>query len=338
VLILNSASDVDAEHNRQILHDTICDRLAKDKDMESRLQQVEQHLRLHSVASCRDDSSIRSDGSDVLTIRPSNSAAPSLDASSSSSDLPVREFEALLNSSWVYRRNEHRDETMSFRSSVIRMSAWSALSDLSLANISIIAVMALPVQLQELTNGHWYTQATISNASQPPKVEVPVTKDMTTTAFLFNLPQIHESSEESFMADALLHLDEATVEALMASDTKFAAWNEKSTAESSKTPRATKRISRDSRDLTDLFWEDSLEWKAPGERDPVRGSYLENVTFDRVDTVDRDPVRGIFLETVSSDRVDAHADHADLEAEILRHCNVCKQVRQPLYYNGVRLD
>ena len=45
---------------------------------------------------------------------------------------------------------------MSFRSSVPRLSAWSVLSDMSLANISIISVMCLPVQFQELSNGSWY--------------------------------------------------------------------------------------------------------------------------------------------------------------------------------------
>ena len=45
---------------------------------------------------------------------------------------------------------------MSVRSSVLRLSAWSALSDMSLANISIIAVMSLPVQLKELSNKSWY--------------------------------------------------------------------------------------------------------------------------------------------------------------------------------------
>lgn len=161
---------MDAEHNRQVLNNLVCERLAKDRDMERRLEQVEQHLRLQSTASFMDNASIRSDattGSDNLTIRPpgptSSISGPVSTASRDAvvcNDLPLREFEALLNTSRVYRRNENREENMSFRSSVIRLSAWSALSDMSLANISIIAVMSLPVQLQELSNGHWYENTT----------------------------------------------------------------------------------------------------------------------------------------------------------------------------------
>lgn len=142
----------------------ICERLAKDRDMERRLEQVESHLRLQSTASFRDNASIRSDStadSDNLTIRaghPTATISASSNSIGSSDSLPIRDFEALLNSSWVYQRNEHRDETMSFHSSVLRLSAWSVLSDMSLANISIIAVMSLPVQLQELSNGHWYAR------------------------------------------------------------------------------------------------------------------------------------------------------------------------------------
>lgn len=142
----------------------ICERLAKDRDMERRLEQVESHLRLQSTLSFQDNASIRSGAttdSDDLTIRPTMPAVngpASTDSIDSSGSLPIRDFEALLNSSWVYQRNEHRDETMSFHSSVLRLSAWSVLSDMSLANISIIAVMSLPVQLQELSNGHWYAR------------------------------------------------------------------------------------------------------------------------------------------------------------------------------------
>lgn len=55
---------------------------------------------------------------------------------------------------------------MSMRSSVLRMSAWSILSDMSLANISIIAVMSLPVQIQELANGGWYSSDSHSLAPE----------------------------------------------------------------------------------------------------------------------------------------------------------------------------
>ena len=69
-------------------------------------------------------------------------------------------------------------------SSVLRLSAWSILSDISLANISIIAVMSLPVQIQELWNGGWYTTnsqvptAMAEQATEPPVSAGPFTAEV----------------------------------------------------------------------------------------------------------------------------------------------------------------
>ena len=126
--------------------------------MERRLALVEQQFRLPSDADSRYDgaSIISTDtaGSDN-TIKANDSNSSSTTVASTGSFQHA--FEEHLNSSWVYRRNQNREEDMSMRSSVLRLSAWSVLSDMSLANISIIAVMSLPVQLQELSNGSWYT-------------------------------------------------------------------------------------------------------------------------------------------------------------------------------------
>lgn len=70
--------------------------------------------------------------------------------------LHAQEFEKVLQRSWVYRRNAKRDETMSFRSSVVREHAWSEMSKLTLANVSIISVIALPIKLSELVDSSWY--------------------------------------------------------------------------------------------------------------------------------------------------------------------------------------
>ena len=52
------------------------------------------------------------------------------------------------------------------RSSVLRPSAWSILTDISLADISIIAVMSLPVRFHELSNGAWYGAGTVQADSE----------------------------------------------------------------------------------------------------------------------------------------------------------------------------
>ena len=72
MLILKlSASDMDAEQNRQALDRMICDRLSKDQYMERRLQSLEDQLRLQSNASICDRASVHSsdtDHSDDVTI------------------------------------------------------------------------------------------------------------------------------------------------------------------------------------------------------------------------------------------------------------------------------
>lgn len=126
--------------------------------MERRLGLVEQQLQLQSNASFCDRSSIMSTNatdSDNLTIRPGN--ANQSDSTITSNETYEHAFEELLNKSWVYRRNQNREEDMSMRSSVLRFSAWSVLSDISLADIAIITVMSLPVQMRELANGDWYS-------------------------------------------------------------------------------------------------------------------------------------------------------------------------------------
>jgi hypothetical protein len=124
------------------------EKLADNKDLEQRLEFVEAQLQQNTLGDSMAIRSVQSDGLD-LTVRPKGKGT--LDAY-----LFQHEFEETLSASWVYRRNQTRRESMSVRSSVIRQSAWSALSELSLAQISIISVIALPIQRSELFNGQWY--------------------------------------------------------------------------------------------------------------------------------------------------------------------------------------
>lgn len=64
------------------------------------------------------------------------------------------EFEQALSESWVYRRNRDRITSLSFRDSI--SFGWSELSELSLGDVSVISVVALPIRVSELQYGHWY--------------------------------------------------------------------------------------------------------------------------------------------------------------------------------------
>lgn len=165
-----SASDLEAERDRQALDTLIHERLEEDRDMERRLQIVEERLRSQHDSSFCDRSSVittRSNVSDNLTIRADNVKSSDAPNTIEMKGRFQHAFEESLNASWVYRRNWNREEDMSIRSSILRPSAWSALSELSLANISIITVKALPVHTQEISNLYWYTKGAVVSFGLP---------------------------------------------------------------------------------------------------------------------------------------------------------------------------
>ncbi|GAP90620.2 hypothetical protein SAMD00023353_4800690 [Rosellinia necatrix] len=73
------------------------------------------------------------------------------------------EFERDLVASRVYRRVKRDTMDFSFRSSVSRANDWSILSGLSLADISALSVIALPLDLQDVVNRRHY----VDNSDQP---------------------------------------------------------------------------------------------------------------------------------------------------------------------------
>ena len=73
-----------------------------------------------------------------------------------------RSFEVTLSSSWVYRRTQHLLEDMSLLGSLDRETAWSALSDWSLADISILSVIALPILCTDTVSEVIFTSSVVS--------------------------------------------------------------------------------------------------------------------------------------------------------------------------------
>ena len=190
-LIAYSTPQVDAEQNRDVLYERVMDKLSKDASLEQRLELVETQLRMQANASLLESASIRDtdndDGdSDTATIRQGQqSTDPVFYATNPCDSIALHDFEQHLMSSWVYKRSEHREEDMSFRSSVVRLSAWSVLSELSLANISMLSVICLPIQLQELSNGEWYARVISEAGAQTidaPAASVVVTDGRPSTA------------------------------------------------------------------------------------------------------------------------------------------------------------
>ncbi|KAM0434495.1 hypothetical protein ACHAPT_003591 [Fusarium lateritium] len=73
-------------------------------------------------------------------------------------------FEKILEQSWVYKRNQRNDCDCSFISSAERSHAWSVFSGFSLADVSILSVIAMPLTTVDLANGKHY-QVEIRNQS-----------------------------------------------------------------------------------------------------------------------------------------------------------------------------
>lgn len=71
-----------------------------------------------------------------------------------SGELPNFHFQSDLDASRVCRKAQRETADYSFRSSNAFSYAWSALSDTSLSDISMISVVALPLMGDDITNMH----------------------------------------------------------------------------------------------------------------------------------------------------------------------------------------
>ena len=83
-------------------------------------------------------------------------------------------FEQDLRQSKVYKRVQRRNSLASLSSSAAPSFGWSCLSEMSLANVSNISVISLPIAANELSNGGHYRGPSIprkaldSNKVLPP--------------------------------------------------------------------------------------------------------------------------------------------------------------------------
>ena len=123
--------------------------MASNEDLRRRLQRLEKRL-VHSVArSTYNDSATSLVGdnestSSAMTIKETAEAAAGRQpVLVTGSDSPL---DSILYASRVYRRTQgYENEVFSLRSSVARTHAWSIFSGISLAEISNISVIALPI-------------------------------------------------------------------------------------------------------------------------------------------------------------------------------------------------
>ncbi|KAF6217703.1 hypothetical protein HO133_006530 [Letharia lupina] len=87
-------------------------------------------------------------------------------------------FDQDLNSSRPYTRAMKRNSVWSTAPSTVHTMSWSCLSGLSLADVSEISVIGLPISPQELWNGHHYILANSDMNDVPEKPLAPNRDDL----------------------------------------------------------------------------------------------------------------------------------------------------------------
>lgn len=151
--ILQSESDEKARFSQAKLQSMIEHVMEQNQDMVARLKRLENTLDATiPAASTLEDSqsTIRAPshrGDNVLSVESVVSKEVNIDRIRRGS------FEGVLQSTRVYRRTEGYDTDVSFTTSIRRLHAWSIFSGLSLADISELSAIALPLFYEDLTDG-----------------------------------------------------------------------------------------------------------------------------------------------------------------------------------------
>ena len=155
--------------------------LQNNQDLCSRLGSLESlygNQRIRSAASIEEDN----DSDTASTIRPRRHASESTLEPAEASNISIKRFtfEQDLRTSWVYKRAMRRESCESLWSSSAPSFGWSCLSETSLADISNISVISLPIVANELSNGiHYVSSWTTKPIPQRAKQMAGLGRDVT---------------------------------------------------------------------------------------------------------------------------------------------------------------
>jgi hypothetical protein len=114
-------------------------------------------MTIRPVDAAGDDGNNDNDDDDTRTLYNNTRDRIAFNSAEVSQEAAL-EFESILQQSWVYRRNERNECDASFVSSVQRSHACSIFTGYSLADISILSVIAMPLTLRELLNSQHYAE------------------------------------------------------------------------------------------------------------------------------------------------------------------------------------
>ncbi|KAF4958788.1 hypothetical protein FGADI_2132 [Fusarium gaditjirri] len=157
LMILESDSGQTAKEHQEQLSNNVKVLLDSNDALTRRLMNIEDALDSQTIISRR---------MSILSLSASPSQNTSQQSNEDSSATSTRadtslaiskfDFEDDLESSRVYRRAVRETMDFSFRSSIARSHNWSVFSGLSLGDISIMSVIALPVYQDDITNAEHY--------------------------------------------------------------------------------------------------------------------------------------------------------------------------------------
>ncbi|PQE13607.1 putative RAS-2 protein [Rutstroemia sp. NJR-2017a BVV2] len=159
----DSESDLEAQQSQETLQSLITELLRSNNDISRRLQRFEDFDSRSIMTTCYRNGTVEESVEDEIAENmnlsqqgtgPSRSAAPERVGER----LQVG-FHADLSTSRVYNRTKLYESDVSFTSSACRTHAWSMLSGMSLSEISVISVIALPLSLDDISNRERYTMS-----------------------------------------------------------------------------------------------------------------------------------------------------------------------------------
>ncbi|TVY77089.1 Rho guanine nucleotide exchange factor scd1 [Fusarium oxysporum f. sp. cubense] len=157
LVILQSDSGETAKEHQEQLSNNVKVLLDSNDALSRRLMNIEDSLDAQTIISRRMSILSLSASPSQNTSQQSTAESPATSISTDTSlAISKFDFEDDLESSRVYRRAVRETMDFSFRSSVARSQNWSVFSGLSLGDISIMSVIALPVYQDDITNAEHY--------------------------------------------------------------------------------------------------------------------------------------------------------------------------------------
>jgi hypothetical protein len=161
---MNSDLDVDAQRDRDQLLANISTLLAQNLELAGRMEHLEGTYHAgNSTHTIRPSSRLSNDTTiparEYVRLGGISSALPQLPLTSTEAARYERELEA----SRVYRKAQRGVDDVSVRRSFAISHARSAFSDISLSDISVLSVVALPLLRTEITNAYHYSLKSHNN-------------------------------------------------------------------------------------------------------------------------------------------------------------------------------